>query len=71
MNFFLKLVGLPRKGSGSFGIDTKTIPKKFGAPSMSRTGDIPDDTVSSKFRAGGAMNPRYLELSDTVFDTVI
>ena len=49
MNFFLKLVGLPRKGSGSFGIDTKTIPKKFGAPSMSRTGDIPDDTVSSKF----------------------
>ena len=37
MNVFLKLVGLPRNRSGSFGIDTKTVPTKFGGPTTSTT----------------------------------
>ena len=52
MNIFLKVVRMSRNGSGSFGIDTKTIPKKFGGPTMFRTPNI--DLVPSQ-----SQNVRY------------
>ena len=68
MNFFVKLVRLTQNGSGSFGIDTKTIPKKFGGPTMFRTSTI--DLVPSQSQ-NVSHESEIVEPSETGFETVI
>ena len=66
MNFFLKHVGLPQKGSGSFGIDTKTVSKKFGGPTMFRTSNI--DLVPSQSQ-NVSHESEIVEPGETGFET--
>ena len=60
MNIFQNLPGLIQNRSESIGIDTRSVPEKFGGPSMFIT------ATNAMF----AFGPGLLQTSDTVFANI-